>query len=213
MRVAGVDDSGRGPVIGPLVIAGVLVDEEGLKKLKAIRGKESKGLTPRQRERMSLFIKEVVIDHTFVEIPPAEIDRYVREKRRLHKLNRLEAKAMAEAICKLKPDVAYVDASDVNAKRYGEWVKECLPIDVRIVSKHKADITHAIVGAASILAKVRRDEITRELHGNYGFFGSGYPTDPRTRQFLTKWFEEHGSFPPIVRKSWKTLERIKKSVR
>lgn len=209
MRVAGVDDAGRGPVIGPLVIAGVLFDEKGIERLEAMGIKESKALSPRGREVLCRLIKDAALSFAVVELSPAQIDEAVRSRRRLFKLNRLEARAMAEVIARLRPDVAYVDASDVNAKRFGGWVRERLPFETRIVSEQKADARYPVVGAASIIAKVRRDEVVASLRREYGDFGSGYASDARTRRFLVGWLRRHGSFPPIVRQSWKTLRRLR----
>lgn len=208
MRVAGVDDAGRGPVIGPLVLAGVLFDEGGLSQLETIGVKESKSISPKRREEQGRLIRGIALSHAFIRLSTKQIDEAVRSKRRLFKLNRLEAKGMAEVIAELRPDVVYIDASDVNAKRYGDWVRGYLPFEVRVVSEKKADLKYPVVGAASILAKLERDRIIAELHKTYGFFGSGYASDARTRRFLINWFKSHGSFPPIVRRSWKTLQRL-----
>lgn len=213
MTIAGIDDSGRGPVIGPLVIAGVLADHDALSKLEMLRGKDSKCFSPKRRMELSRLIKDIALSYVSVEVPPAQIDKAVWSSRRLFKLNRLEAKAMAKAIMRLKPAVAYVDTADVNAERYGEWIREYLTLPVVVVSRKKADLRYPIVGAASIIAKVRRDQIVKRLHEKYGFFGSGYSSDPRTRSFLLNWFNKHGSFPPIARRSWKTLERIETMAR
>jgi ribonuclease HII len=84
-----------------------------------------------------------------------------------------------------------------------------VPFDVKIISEHHADRRYPIVSAASILAKVKRDALVKELRVNYGDFGSGYPSDPKTIKFLTNWFKMHGSYPDFVRKSWKTLKNLR----
>jgi len=109
--VCGIDDAGRGAVIGPLVIAGVLVEEENVHKLVEIGVKDSKALTPKRRERLTEEILKIVKDHYIVKLKPSEIDRVVEAGKKLHKLNRLEAQAMAEVVRRLKPDIVYVDAS------------------------------------------------------------------------------------------------------
>jgi ribonuclease HII len=115
---------------------------------------------------------------------------------------------MAEVIAKLRPDIAYVDASDVNAERFGDWIRGHLPFKTKVISEQKADVNYPVVAAASIVAKVRRDELISELHKKYGFFGSGYPADHRTIAFLERWVREHGELPEFARKSWKTAQRI-----
>ena len=157
MKIAGIDDAGRGPIIGPLVLGGVLMNKEDLPKLSALGVKDSKLLAPRRREILAEAIKKIVIQHHIEKLSPEEIDRVVEAKKKLHKLNWFEAQAMAKVIVALKPDLAYVDASDVLADRFKSQIAECIPFQVMIVSEHKADVTYSIVSAASIIAKVSRD--------------------------------------------------------
>ncbi|KPV63068.1 MAG: Ribonuclease HII [Candidatus Bathyarchaeota archaeon BA2] len=209
MRVAGVDDAGRGSVIGPLVIAGVLLEDKDLHKLVDLGAKNSKRLSPRRREQLVAEIKELALKYHIAMLSPAEIDRVVETGRKLHKLNRLEAQTMAKVITVLKPDVAYVDASDVLADRFKQHIAENLSFNVRIISEHKADTKYPIVSAASILAKVERDKVISELREKHGNIGCGYPTDHNTIRFLEGWIRKFGSYPDFVRRSWKPAKRLK----
>lgn len=209
MLVAGVDDAGRGSVIGPLVIAGILIREEGISKLVELGVKDSKLLSPHRREVLAPEIKKVVQNYSVLKLSPREIDYVVTNGRKLHRLNRLEAHAMAEVIEILKPDVAYVDASDVLAERFKQHILDFLSFKVKIVSEHKADRTYPVVSAASIIAKVTRDSAIAELASIYGDFGSGYPSDPRTMCFLTRCLEGVEEYPEFVRKSWRPAKKTK----
>jgi len=209
MLVAGVDDAGRGCIIGPLVIAGVLLDEKDLHRLMDLGVKDSKCLSPRRREQLAAEIKESALKYHIAMLSPAEIDRVVETGKKLHKLNRLEAQTMAKVITILKPDVAYVDASDVLADRFKQHIEENLSFKVQIISEHKADATYPIVSAASILAKVERDKVISELREKYGNIGCGYATDPNTIKFLESWIRKFGSYPDFVRRSWKPAKRLK----
>jgi len=209
MLVAGVDDAGRGSVIGPLVIAGVLMKEEELPKLVELRVKDSKLLSPRRRENLAVEIKRIAEKYSVMKLSPREIDKVVETGRKLRRLNRLEAQTMAKVIEMLKPDIAYVDASDVLEERFKQHILECLPFKVEIVSEHKADKKYPIVSAASIIAKVERDKEIAELTSKYGDFGCGYPTDPKTINFLQQCLEKLGEYPDFVRKSWKPAKRAK----
>jgi ribonuclease HII len=209
MLIAGVDEAGRGPVIGPLVIAGVLFDEKDLPKLVELSVKDSKLLSPKKREAFSSQIKKLALIYHITWLSPAEIDRVVESKRRLHKLNRLEAQAMAKVITVLKPDVVYVDASDILPDRFGEHIAEKLSFSPKIISEHKADVKYPIVSAASIIAKVERDKVISQLQKKHGNMGCGYPSDPNTIKFLEEWIRKFGSYPDFVRKSWKTAKRVK----
>jgi len=209
MLVAGVDDAGRGCVIGPLVIAGVKMKDKDLPKLVQLGVKDSKLLSPRRRETLAVEIKRIVIKYSVIKLSPKDIDKVVETGRKLHKLNRLEAQTMAKIIELLSPDIAYVDASDVLEERFGQHISELLPFKVEIVSEHKADRKYPIVSAASIIAKVERDKEIAKLEEKYGDFGCGYPTDPKTIGFLRQCIEKFREYPDCVRKSWKTAKKVK----
>jgi len=121
--------------------------------------------------------------------------------------------AMAKVIKKLNPAIAYVDSSDVRAERFANDILGLLPRKIRIVSEHHADEKYPVVSAASIIAKVTRDQKIDEIRKLHGEFGSGYPSDPRTIHFLRDWFMRNRSFPDFVRRSWKTATMIEQEVR
>jgi ribonuclease HII len=209
MLISGVDDAGRGSVIGPLAIAGVSLEEKDLLKLADLGVKDSKLLSPQRRETLAHQIRNLAFSFDVVLLSPAEIDRVVETGKRLHRLNRLEAQTMARVLAVLKPDVAYVDASDVLPNRFGDHIAESLTFKLKIISEHKADSKYPIVSAASIIAKVERDKALSELQKKYGDVGCGYPTDSNTIDFLKCWIKKFGSYPDFVRKSWKPAKRIK----
>lgn len=213
MLIAGVDDAGRGSTIGPLVIAGVLLDKKNLPRLTRLGVRDSKQLSPGKRERLAEEIEKIALKHHVIKLSPAQIDKVVETGKRLHKLNWLEAQTMAKVISTLQPDVAYVDAADVLADRFRTDIVENLEFKVQIISEHKADVTYPIVSAASIIAKVKRDQAISELRDAYGDFGCGYATDPKTLQFLENLISELGSYPDFVRKSWKTAKRLKEKAK
>jgi ribonuclease HII len=139
-----------------------------------------------------------------VKLDAQEIDRIRLEMT----LNAAVARAHAQAISKLSPSCAYVDACDVNIFRYAEMVKSNLPAPCEIVSEHHADEKFLVVSAASIIAKVTRDRAIRSLAKKYGEIGSGYPSDPVTVRYLEGYIGEHRSPPPIARRSWKTVGNL-----
>ena len=210
MIVAGVDEAGRGCVIGPLVVAGVAVKTEDLPQLIALGVKDSKLLTAKKREALYPEILKLTHSYQTIKVLPYLIDKAVRSKRALYKLNRLEAQTMAKIIEQLKPDQAYVDAADVVQERFGLHIQECLTVKTPIVSEHKADRTYPVVSAASIIAKVERDREIENLKVKYGDFGSGYLTDDKTTDFLKRLLVENdGEYPSCVRKSWEPARRAK----
>jgi ribonuclease HII len=207
--IAGVDEAGRGCVIGPLVVAGVMVKAEVLPTLTELGVKDSKLLTPKKRELLYPAILQLTEKYHTIKVLPYEIDKAVESARRLHKLNRLEAQTMAQVIEALKPDEVYVDAADTVEYRFGFHIQECLKFKTRIVSRHYADRVYPVVSAASIIAKVERDREIANLKVEYGDFGSGYLTDEKTVAFLRELMEENDEYPSFVRKSWKPAKRAK----
>jgi len=207
-----VDDAGRGPVIGPLVVAGIRIEEEKLDQLRSLGVKDSKKLSPEARLKLSIEIPEIVDEYHIVELEAAHLDRVVNHSPKFQRLNLLEARAMAEVIEKLKPHLVYVDASDTRPERFKNNILENLSFKPKVVSEHHADEKYPSVSAASILAKVRRDSRIEELRKEYGDIGSGYAHDPITVRFLSEYYLMNQDFPPIVRRSWKTLRNIVREI-
>jgi ribonuclease HII len=142
------------------------------------------------------------------EITPQEIDSIVLRGKPLRRLNQLEVKFVAKILDRLKPDVAYIDAPDRSPERFACQIIQKLSLPMKIISEHKADQKYPIVSAASIIAKQKRDEVIEGLHKTYGDFGSGYPSDPKTRMFVKKWIMTDGCNLPIIRRTWKTLKNL-----
>ncbi|MCL2642311.1 MAG: ribonuclease HII [Candidatus Bathyarchaeota archaeon] len=205
--VAGVDEAGRGCIIGPLVVAGVVVLKETLPDLVALNVKDSKLLTQKKRNKLFTEITNITQTFKITKIPPFEIDKAVNCQIPLHKLNRLEAKTMAQVIEHLHPDEVYVDAADILEERFATHITEHLTFKPKIISRHKADQLYPIVSAASIIAKVERDQEIENLKTEFGDFGSGYLHDKKTQTFLTEWLKNNKDYPPCVRKSWKPAKK------
>jgi len=200
MKIAGIDEAGKGPVIGPLVVCGVACDEKLLRKLPELGVRDSKKLTPRKRKEIAEKLKRI-LDWEVEIIQPTDLDRMMEEET----INEILKETCAKIISKLNPDVVFIDSFDVKPERLAkdlEGMAGC-----KVVAKHRGE-SEPIVAAASIIAKHTRDEIIEGLKGKYGDFGSGYASDERTR----KWLEENlkrGDLPEIVRKKWKTVDRMK----
>jgi ribonuclease HII len=208
MLIAGVDEAGRGCVIGPLVVAGVAVQTEKMEQLAGLGVKDSKLLTAKKREELYPQILNLVSAFNVQKLQPSEIDVAVDSGRVNHKLNRLEAQTMAKVIDFLNPNEVYVDAADVVEEKFKNHISECLACKPKIISKHKADRLFPVVSAASIIAKVTRDRDVAVLREKFGDFGSGYLTDEKTGVFLKKWVESNSEYPEFVRKSWKPAKRM-----
>ncbi len=207
--ICGVDEAGRGPVFGPLVIAGVTIQDDS--ELKEIGVRDSKKLTPNRREILAKKIREIAEKYEIIIISASDID----DMRKVMTLNELEVSAFGKVIEKLRPDVCYVDSADVNQERFGADILAKLSFTPKIISKHKADDTYPVVGAASIIAKTTRDEnvrkIAQELEKKLNLsLGSGYPADPITKNFLKTWIKTYGELPPHTRRSWETAQRLMK---
>jgi ribonuclease HII len=203
MLVCGVDEAGRGSMIGPLVIAGISIKQTRLKALSQLGVRDSKKLTPPAREKLYKKITKMADDYAVTKLSPKQIDAFVEK----HQLNHLEATHMAKIIKKLEPSVSYVDACDVNAPRFGSNL-DALAHTGTIKAYHHADSRFVIVSAASIIAKVTRDRAISRLDKQYSL-GSGYPSDAKTVSFVRQWFSKHGEVPGFVRKSWAPVRQLK----
>jgi len=184
------------------------VEKDRLFELTELGVKDSKMLTPEQREALYPEILSICKGVQVSRIPPEMIDRYVSRGKKYRRLNYLETIHMAKVIDALAVDEVFVDAPDVNPERFKGELEELLLRKPRIVAEHKADVNYAVVSAASIVAKVERDSDVAALRELYGDFGSGYPSDPDTIAFLESWVKRNSSQPEFSRKSWKTWDRI-----
>lgn len=200
MLVCGVDDAGRGSVLGPLVIAGISIERKNIKQLIKIGVKDSKQLSPQLREKLYEQILSLIEGYHVAKIPPKTIDKSVSK----NLLNQLEANYMAKVIKKLEAGSSYVDSCDVNPKRFGLYISNIAKTG-KIISSHHADRKYPVVSAASIIAKVSRDREIEKLRKNHDL-GSGYPSDPKTMKFIKEWVSQNGNVPVFVRKSWKPVK-------
>ncbi len=203
MITAGIDEAGRGAVIGPLVICGASFTEGDANQLRKMGVRDSKELSPKKRELLAEAIGKIAKDIIVVKVSPCIIDN--RKADGLN-LNQIEAMKMADALNYLEPQKAYIDSPDINTKRLHAFIKKLLKSEQELIVKHKADRDHPEVSAASIIAKVERDKDVMELSEKHGNFGSGYPSDERAITWLRNWIQSNSSFPDFVRKSWVTVE-------
>ncbi|MGQ9587893.1 MAG: ribonuclease HII [Thermoplasmata archaeon] len=202
--ICGIDEAGRGPVMGPMVVCGVAVESD--EKLREIHVRDSKKLSPARREELARKIREMARVEV-IEVPAEEIDTM----RSVMSLNELEARLFATIIERLCPVIAYVDAADADDVKFGRMIQSELRTQCRVFSRHKADEDFPIVSAASIVAKVTRDSRIREIEREIGEpIGSGYPSDPDTISFLKHWMGKRGTFPPHTRRSWETAQNLMK---
>ncbi len=204
--VGGIDEAGRGSVLGPLVVAGVSIRQKNLAGLRRAGVRDSKLLSTNVRQQ--LFAKIIgATEHVCIfKINTNEVDEYVFS----NTLNKLEAKAMAGIIDNIFASRVFVDACDINPMRYKKWL-ECKLGSIprpKIFSLHHADRSNTAVSAASIIAKVIRDEEIHKIRSRYNEIGSGYPSDKRTMKFISGWIADYDSAPDFARRSWRPVKNI-----
>ena len=209
--ICGIDEAGRGPIMGPLVVAGLWIDDQTEGLLREWGVKDSKRHSPQRREFLSAKIKEIGVHHEVV-IPAQDIDSL----RETMTLNDLELHVFVTVARKKMAQLYILDAVDVDAERFQTNFFNELGVKTRVVAQHRADAVYPVVSGASILAKTCRDteirNIARELEKTLGIpLGSGYPSDPITIKFLVTWLEEFGELPPHTRQSWKTAKKLRET--
>jgi ribonuclease HII len=183
-----------------MVVAAVAIEDDA--PLREMQVRDSKKLTPARREELAAKIEDKCkVEYTIVS--HAEIDARGTKT----SLNELEAVVFASLIDRLKAEVVYVDACDVNEQNFRRMVSGRLSYKPRMVCEHKADDNYPIVSAASIIAKTNRDRMVSEMQAEIGQdIGSGYASDPKTIAFLQKWIKEKGDLPPYTRRTWATAK-------
>ncbi len=206
MKIVGIDEAGRGPIIGPMVMCGVAIEEGQEAELTALGVKDSKLLSPATRERLAKILEQKYKFHLVV-ISPIEIDSVVGNGKSKN-LNWLEAEKAVEIVNALNPGKVIIDCPSPNLKAYTEFITERLDHkqNRQVVCEHKADVNYVVVGAASIIAKVARDAEIARLRAHVGVdFGSGYVADPKTKAFLDKNWNKH---PELFRHSWAPYKKL-----
>jgi len=196
----GVDEAGKGPVLGSMFAAAVRADPAVLPDDVG----DSKGIAPARRERLDEQVRNCAEAVAVAEIPVSRIDDPETD------MNTLTVDAQAEALAGVARDglAGTVDAGDTDADRFGRRVADRIEPTVEITAEHGADETDSLVGAASIVAKVARDSHVATLAESYGQVGSGYPSDPATRDFLAGYVEDNGELPDCARRSWSTCADV-----
>ena len=186
-----------------MVICGYLIDDKNVKELKKIGVKDSKLLTPAKREEFFPKLEKIAKDYALLQASAADIDKL----RSVSNLNKYEIKRMVELVEFFNPDKVIIDALEHEESFYNKI--SGMISGTTIIAENFADKKYPEVGAASILAKVTRDREVEKLHKIHGNFGSGYPADPLTIDFLKNWIKKNKDFPDCVRKSWMTVKMLK----
>ena len=203
--ICGIDEAGRGSLLGPIIVAGVCVTKKSISEMVENGIKDSKLLSPKKRQVLFGHVINVAKSICVCRINIEDIDFHVFR----NNLNLLEAEAMAITIRNMKSDKTYVDSCDVNPSRYQRTIKSFLKQNnTKLVSMHHADRLSVVVSGASIIAKVIRDSELSKIRIKYGDVGSGYPSDKKTIKFVKEWFRQKNEIPPFARKSWKPAQMI-----
>lgn len=200
----GADEAGKGPVLGPMVTAAVRADPDdlpdGVDDSKRLSSSRRESLAGEIRARPAVSVGIVRIGTDRIDDPATD-------------MNGLTVAGQAEAVAAVAADGdrVVVDAGDVDEARFGRRVREAVGevgVAVDVESHHGADESDVVVGAASIVAKVDRDAAVAALTEEYGDVGSGYPSDPTTREFLRTYVAETGDLPECARRSWQTCADV-----
>lgn len=229
--ILGIDEAGRGPVLGPMVYTAAYCLKSDENTLNALGVNDSKQLSEEQRERMRLKIDNATFLYTKTHVlPAAELSENMlrRQKYNLNLISHDTAFALLEAVIGEGVSVSeiYVDTVG-DPLKYAAKFRERFPSVGKVVVSKKADAIYKIVGAASIVAKTTRDRCIRnwvfaEVERSSRYMdcdhnlpvsfptetGSGYPSDPVTKNWIEQSCDAIFGFPTLVRFSWGTAKLI-----
>jgi ribonuclease HII len=214
--IGGVDEAGRGSIIGPLVIAGISIRKSKISILRQIGVKDSKMLTPKARANLFRLVMDMADSLCINIINCTIVDNNVF----LNRLNKLEAETMASVISNIQADKVYIDSCDVNPCRFRNYIESHLLLSSsssssskpKLYSMHHADSLNIVVSAASIVAKFVRDKQIQEIRNTHHNIGSGYPSDWKTMLFIRGWVSKYRCAPHFARKSWSPLKKMLEEV-
>jgi ribonuclease HII len=207
-EILGIDEAGRGSLVGPLVVGAFRCSRRIAAELRGLGARDSKLLRPAVRDEVYDRLQRAGRSLS-VSLSPSTVDRYVTHGR----LNQLEAETFARLIRIARPEEVFVDACDPNAERFGSLVGAMCGVRTLVRASHRADVHIPVVGAASIVAKVRRDRTIDRLNRTLGpGIGSGYPSDRRTVEFVRTALASRGPNPAWLRASWSTTGRLKREL-
>lgn len=199
----GIDEAGRGPVLGPLVLAGVLVPHDKFKELTALGINDSKTFgSGKKAQKVRASLAESIKKRfawAIEVLTPAIIDEYVVNS----SLNYLEQVTAKKIMDRLKADLVVLDGATLFKPLVSEG----------IIARNKADKTFPSVSAASILAKAERDRLFAKsceaFLATFGEVKGGGYANNKTLEFVKWHMERFGDLPEIFRKSyqWKALKK------
>lgn len=202
--IGGVDEAGRGSIIGPLVVAGIGIRQDRVVHLRDIGVRDSKTLTPKTRASLFAILLRMADSLCIYKIDCNVVDENVFFKR----LNKLEAETMACVIDYINADKVYIDSCDIDPYRYKCHIESLITSKSDLYCMHHADSLNIVASAASIIAKIVRDGEIQEIRKTYCNIGSGYPSDDKTMQFIRNWVSKHKCAPHFARRSWKPLKHM-----
>lgn len=205
--VAGIDEAGRGCVLGPLVIAMAGTERGMIPKLIEAGVKDSKKLSPRSRSRIAVRIRRIT---SVLETKRMSAGRIDELRGKGINLNEIEAMLIGSILVKHRRGIFYVDSVDKDCERFKAMILRHAPgFKGVLIVKNYLDESNPLVSAASIIAKVERDKAVKSLLRKAGLPEcSGYSSDPETIRLLEQ-FIRSGSGGGIVRRSWSTVGRMR----
>lgn len=193
-------------MIGPLVVAAVLLSDEGADRLEGLNVRDSKTYKDAKTVVNRFFEIGSIVDRFTVRlIPSAELNEKNAQK---ITMDRLMIPQIVDMVVELADGLNEKPKVLVDNLQHKEELQQLLEDRGFEVTIEPEAEQYLPVAAASVVASAQFEMALRKLRMEYGELGSGNPNDPKTITFLKAWWKKHKSWPEFVRTYYKTIKRL-----
>ena len=207
----GIDDAGRGVLMGPLVIAGALISETGAERLSSLNVQDSKNYKNAKTVVNRFMEIGSVVDKFTVRLISSQ--ELTEKNERKITIDRAMIPYIIEIVEELGRGLGNPNVLIDNLQHREDLIDELKKRGFNNVVVESGAERHLSVAAASIVASAQFELELRKLRPEWGEIGSGNPNDPKTIKWLKEYYKKEKKWPNFVRTYYKTIRRMEAEVR